>query len=329
MLFNSYVFVFVFLPFALAGFHVMASLGRRAAVAWLVLVSVIFYGWWNPHFVILLVASVGLNYAAAEAIAAAETRPAVQAGFLTLAIAVNLTVLGYYKYLTSVIHMATGLGLIDNTMPDIVLPLGISFYTFTQIGYLIDVKQGIAKERGLLNYVLFVTFFPHLIAGPILHNREIMPQFGNAILTTYGAVLVASVFFRAPSVGSGLALLAGMVGLHGLDQMVVPPALLAILGEPGRQLFAQGTVVAISLMDFLDNISQVLGIVALYFIVWGLPNTQQIMFRFIQSSNRIRSARVEHFVWQPSRGWAMAIGAAACVSVVAIGGTTEFLYFKF
>ena len=62
---------------------------------------------------------------------------------------------------------------------DVILPLGISFFTFTQIGYLVDVKQGVAKDRGLLNYVLFVTFFPHLIAGPILHNREMMPQFAD------------------------------------------------------------------------------------------------------------------------------------------------------
>ncbi len=70
-------------------------------------------------------------------------------------------------------------GVLDLPFSDVILPLGISFFTFTQIGYLVDVKQGVAKDRGLLNYILFVTFFPHLIAGPILHNREMMPQFAD------------------------------------------------------------------------------------------------------------------------------------------------------
>ena len=179
MLFNSYIFIFAFLPLALFGFRLLGRLGSRTAAAWLVLISFIFYGWWNPQFVVLLVASVGLNYFAARRIAAAEDRPTMQTAWLTAAIAVNLTALIYYKYLASVIHAATGLGLIESATPDIVLPLGISFITFAQIGYLIDTKQAVAKDRGLLNYVLFVTFFPHLIAGPILHNREIMPQFAE------------------------------------------------------------------------------------------------------------------------------------------------------
>ena len=98
---------------------------------------------------------------------------------LGLAIAGNLAALAYYKYLSAVIGFAAlhfGLAI---QPPVIVLPLGISFFTFTQTGYLIDCKQGVAKERNFMNYLLFVTFFPHLIAGPILHHQEIMPQFAD------------------------------------------------------------------------------------------------------------------------------------------------------
>ena len=536
MLFNSYLFIFAFLPASLAGFYVLSRFGRRSAAAWLALISVLFYGWWNPQFVILLAASVGLNYGAAEAIAATRERPRLQASLLALAIALNLSALVYYKYLASLVAAATGLGLIHAATPSIVLPLGISFFTFTQIGYLVDVKQGVVEERGLLNYVLFVTFFPHLIAGPILHHREIMPQFREAatyrvsgeslcvgtsifaiglakkclladplsagvaagfaaapnlpllaawgtalsyalqlyfdfsgysdmaiglarmfnvrfplnfdspykatsiiehwqrwhmtltryltfylyspqaltirrwrssrrlgitrdalatpggfasmvmlpttitmalagvwhgaglqflvfgllhsayltinhawriflpptagradgrlahglkLLLTHCAVLVSLIFFRAPSVGAAVDFLRGMIGLHGIDALPVPASVLARLGALGDALLARGIATTVPAKDFAAGLAHGLWICALYAVVWGLPNTQQIMHRFTPALGRVQPGRLQALTWQPRLGWALALGALASLGVLAVGGTSEFLYFQF
>ncbi len=110
---------------------------------------------------------------------AGKTRPANAYGLLSASRA-DLAVLVYYKYLGALIGLATGLGLAGLHAPAILLPLGISFFTFTQIAYLVDMQQGVVQDRSPLNYALFVTFFPHLIAGPILHNREMMPQFAQS-----------------------------------------------------------------------------------------------------------------------------------------------------
>lgn len=179
MLFNSYVFIALFLPLALAGFFASAKFGRRCAGAWLVAASLIFYSWWNPAFLPLLLASILMNYAMSELVARTDARPALQSALLAAAVGINLSALFYFKYYFEVVlFLANRFGLDAHADP-VLLPLGISFFTFTQIGYLIDVKQGVAKDRGFLNYVLFVTFFPHLIAGPILHHREMMPQFAE------------------------------------------------------------------------------------------------------------------------------------------------------
>lgn len=183
MLFNSYVFIGLFLPVALAGFFASARFGRRTAGAWLVLASLVFYAWWNPAFLPLLLVSILVNYGMSELVARAGTRPRLQSALLAAAVGLNLAALFYFKYFFEVARfLSAHFGLEVHADP-IILPLGISFFTFTQIGYLIDVKQGAARDTGFLNYVLFVTFFPHLIAGPILHHREMMPQFAER--TTY------------------------------------------------------------------------------------------------------------------------------------------------
>src|SRR6201999_1070717 len=98
----------------------------------------------------------------------------------TAGVCLNLGALFYYKYLFTVVAFASRHTPLVAAIDPIVLPLGISFFSFTQIGYLVDCKAGVTQDRDLLNYVLFVTFFPHLIAGPILHNRDVMPQFADA-----------------------------------------------------------------------------------------------------------------------------------------------------
>ncbi len=187
MLFNSYVFLYAFLPIALIGYFLLSRAGRVPAALWLVVVSFVFYGWWNPAYVPLLAISMGGNYLLSLWIGATEPRPRLQAWVLTLGVAINLGALCYFKYLgwlVGLVNDATGAHF---PVPSIVLPLGISFFTFTQLGYLIDCKQGVAKDRGFLNYLVFVTFFPHLIAGPILHNGEMMPQFANPATYRFSA----------------------------------------------------------------------------------------------------------------------------------------------
>ncbi len=183
VLFSSYVFIFCFLPVAVCGFFAFARVaGRTGAAGWLIAASFFFYGWWNPAFVPLLAASIAFNYAVARLIGAF---PRFGLQLLGLGIAADLGALIGYKYLAPTLGFLHAYGLAQVVVADPVLPLGISFFTFTQIGFLIDMRQGAATEKGLLNYLLFVTFFPHLIAGPLLHHREMMPQF--AARATYRA----------------------------------------------------------------------------------------------------------------------------------------------
>ena len=181
MLFNSYEFIFLFLPIALAGYFLLARKRPTVSALWISLASIFFYGWWNPKYVILLLGSITVNFMASRAInKALETQVPLRAKqLLVAAICFNLGLLVYFKYagfFASTLNI-TGVG--TRTI-EIVLPLGISFFTFTQIAFLVDCYRGIAKEYSPIHYLLFVTYFPHLIAGPILHHKEMMPQFADA-----------------------------------------------------------------------------------------------------------------------------------------------------
>lgn len=180
MLFNSYSFIFLFLPLALLGYEVASRFHQRAVVLWLGFISLVFYGWWQPTLLVILVGSVLVNYTAA-ALISRQLPNRVRPGLLLFAaIAFNLILLGYYKYFVpSLNFFSRSLGL-SRHWAEIVLPLGISFFTFTQIAFLIDIERGHAEQSDLPDYLLFVAFFPHLIAGPILHHREMMPQFQRA-----------------------------------------------------------------------------------------------------------------------------------------------------
>jgi D-alanyl-lipoteichoic acid acyltransferase DltB (MBOAT superfamily) len=179
MLFNSLPFVFVFLPLALAGFFLIGRHSPTGAAAWLALASLVFYGWWNPLYVGLLAASIAFNYLAGLSIVRAHAAGAARQKkrLLAFAIVADLALLAYYKYANFFIDNVNAALGTHATLGDIILPLGISFFTFTQIAFLADAYQGKASEYRLVHYGLFVTYFPHLVAGPILHHREMMPQF--------------------------------------------------------------------------------------------------------------------------------------------------------
>jgi alginate O-acetyltransferase complex protein AlgI len=178
MLFNSFVFLFAYLPIT---FFVFFFLGRRKpaiAAGWLGVTSLFFYGWWNPVHVPLLLASIIFNFVTGGKIGSAE-RPR-RKYWLVFAIAANLVLLGYYKYANFFINTIGALSDSNWQISEIILPLGISFFTFTQIAFLVDTYYGKVKEYNFVHYLLFVTYFPHLIAGPVLHHKEMMPQFGKA-----------------------------------------------------------------------------------------------------------------------------------------------------
>ena len=509
MIFSSFAFIAGFLPVALLGFLLCARLGHRAAGLWLVLMSLTFYGYWRLSFLPLLLISILFNFGSGWLLTRTEARPRLQGAILVTSVTASLLALFYYKYVAALAETFGFASVAGVPLQDIVLPLGISFFTFTQIGYLVDVKQGVARTRDFLSYLLFVTFFPHLIAGPILHNREMMPQFADPatyrmsrenlaigltifamglakkvlladplsadvaanfaaadtaglftawhavvgyslqlyfdfsgysdmaiglarlfnirfplnfnspykattvidywqrfhmtltrfitmyifspmalwvtsqraargldnsrratataggfvsliaaptlvtmglagiwhgagtqylifgllhgsyivvnhamrtffpvpknapprpwlkrtaihaakVLAVYLAALVAFTFFRAHSTQAATHLLAGMAGLHGIG--------------PGLPLTAAA------------------GLAVLLAIVWGCPNTQQIMSRFEPALGRAIANPYPRLTWSPTTTWAVVSGAIAALGVLALGGTTEFLYFQF
>ncbi len=530
MLFSSLIFLFGFLPAALLGFSVLGRLGRRAGAGWLVLASLVFYGWWEPRFLPILLGSITFNYGAAALIRRMAAHPALAQAVTVVAVGCNLLALVYFKYLASLAGFLIGMGVPLHPVDPILLPLGISFFTFTQIGYLLDVREGVSDVSNVLDYLLFVTFFPHLIAGPILHNREMMPQYADpatfriradncaiglaiftiglakkvlladpigavvpdgmahpgalglwgawhvalsyslqlyfdfsgysdmaiglarmfnvrfplnfnspykaasiidywsrwhmsltryltlylynpvalaitrrrvvagrlitrkayatvggfsamvawptfvtmglagvwhgaglqfvvfgllhaayltanhawriarptkgrappttlghmgAVALTYLAVLVASVFFRAGSSSQALTILGAMAGAQGfgpgvaMDGGVLLRAI-GIAAGPGEASIALG-----------DTLRRLAGLVALYGIVWFAPNTQQILRLHAPALERVTPWRQGWPAWTPTPAWAVAMGVALMLGVLATSGTAEFLYFQF
>ena len=180
MLFNSYIFIFLFLPAALLIFYGLRHWGHdRAAVFALAAMSLVFYGWWSPKYLLLLIPLMFANYWIANAIAAlrCENRPTQTRSVFFLGLVINLAALGYFKYANFFVDNVNALFGMDLYLATIILPLGISFFTFQKIALLVDVYAGKTGRLNLLDFSLFVAFFPQLIAGPIVHHSEVMPQF--------------------------------------------------------------------------------------------------------------------------------------------------------
>jgi len=183
MLFNSDEFIFAFLPATLAGFFALGIASRAAALRWVIFASLVFYTLWRPLNVALIAPSILINFMLARALqrlANDATRFRIARLVLLLGIAFNVAFLGYFKYIDfgrSVINDIFGTNLV---LIHVILPLGISFITFQKIAFLIDVHAGRVKSFSLQDYCLFVLFFPQLVAGPIVHYREMMPQFHSA-----------------------------------------------------------------------------------------------------------------------------------------------------
>jgi D-alanyl-lipoteichoic acid acyltransferase DltB (MBOAT superfamily) len=179
MLFNSYPFILVFLPLVVLIFHgVRGCESERGAFAFLAAASMAFYGWWDLRYLALLILLILTNFAVARWLVQNQAAPRRLAqAVLILGLAGNLAVLGYFKYANFFVDTADQLFGLNLIIAQIVLPLGISFFIFQKIALLVDAYQGKVRRLDFLDYVLFVTFFPQLIAGPIVHHREMMPQF--------------------------------------------------------------------------------------------------------------------------------------------------------
>lgn len=177
MLFNSYIYILVFLPVSLVIYFFLNRI-KNSLVAnyFLVAASFFFYSYWDPKYLLLMLISVIFNYSIGTLLSKMNSKKAAKTALFT-GIAINLVALGYYKYADFFIKSTNAVAGTNFDLQHIILPLAISFFTFQQIAYLVDSYRGLTKEYDFLNYCLFVSFFPQLIAGPIVHHKEMMTQF--------------------------------------------------------------------------------------------------------------------------------------------------------
>ena len=216
MLFNSPTFLFLFLPLTLAGFFLFArSLGRNAALGFLLFACLAFYAYSSLFNFALLLVSIAANFLFGYAIARFRQSSRV---WLVGGIILNLVLIGYFKYAGFLVSSVNELFSASFIVPHILLPVGISFYTFEQISYLVETHQSGRAERSLLRYGLFVSFFPHLIAGPIIRPHQLLPQFSNPALGRFdwqnfalGTTFLLFGLFKKVILADGIAVYASPV----------------------------------------------------------------------------------------------------------------------
>lgn len=179
MLFNSYIFVFIFLPLTIAGWYILNNLNRqKLALGYLVGMSLWFYGFFNPSYLLIIVGSILGNYLLSATLEKFGKRIVKLDRIIMVAgVILNLGILFYYKYFDFFISNINAVFKADFNLKHILLPLGISFFTFQQLSYIVDRAWGKAEHYSLLEYAAFVTFFPQLVAGPIVLHTELVPQF--------------------------------------------------------------------------------------------------------------------------------------------------------
>ncbi len=224
MLFNSYIFIFTFLPIVLLGFLFLRRQASLWPLCWIVLASLFYYGWWKPQFLLLLLASISINLIFGKMIISGGlSRPASKM-VLTMGVIFNLSVLAYFKYAGFFLANLNQLFAVGLPPLSIVLPIGISFITFQKIAFLVDAYRGEVRDFTIPNYIFFVTFFPQLIAGPIVHHAEIMPQLAHAAKRDFKADF---------AVGSSIFIV-------GLFKKVVVADSLAVYADAGYGMVKSG-----------------------------------------------------------------------------------------
>jgi D-alanyl-lipoteichoic acid acyltransferase DltB (MBOAT superfamily) len=217
MLFNSPEYLFLFLPLAYLVFHLLSrSPTTERQIVWLAFISLFFYASWEPIYLLLIAASIVVNFALGRILA--RGNPGTLRAWLAIGVCFNLALLGYFKYTGFFLDGLNSLGIWLIPIPEITLPLAISFFTFQQIAYLVDVSRGDCREYLFHHYALFVLFFPQLIAGPIVHHKEMMHQFdklrSRKELPTdiaVGITFIAVGLFKKVVMADSLALIADPV----------------------------------------------------------------------------------------------------------------------
>jgi len=220
MLFNSYEYILAFLPLTFfIYFYLNAKRLTYAARGFLVFASLFFYSWWNPAYLPLILGSMLFNFLVGSSLGRATATPVFsRKSLLTIGVIANLGLLGWFKYsnfLVENLNLAFNAGI---TPINLVLPLAISFFTFQQIAYLVDSYRGLTREYDFLNYAVFVAFFPQLIAGPIVHHKEMMPQFAS----------IRAKVINYPNIAAGL-----FIFTIGLFKKVVIADYFATIATPG------------------------------------------------------------------------------------------------
>ncbi|WP_213741904.1 MBOAT family protein [Bradyrhizobium sp. dw_411] len=180
MLFNSYAYLLLFLPTVVAVFFLLNYFASAVfAKAWLVAASLAFYSWWGLAYLPLIIISIFINYCVGTVLGTTRLSPFNRTALLTAGIGFNVGLLAYFKYANFLVDNINSVAGTSFQLDRIVLPLAISFFTFQKIAYLVDSYRGETQGYNFLNYALFVTFFPQLIAGPIVHHKEVVPQFSD------------------------------------------------------------------------------------------------------------------------------------------------------
>lgn len=190
MLFNSYIFCFIFFPIVFIIYFWINKHWRFYGQLWLVLASLFFYGYWNPIYLPLIAGSILFNFIIGNFITSVSNRIhqncedefnqrlcRIRKGLLIIGITGNLTLLAFYKYFDFFISNINTITGTELSQVHRILPLGISFFTFTQIAYLVDSYKNVVTKQDFVSYSLFVSYFPHLLAGPIIHYKDMLPQF--------------------------------------------------------------------------------------------------------------------------------------------------------
>ncbi|PHZ86218.1 MBOAT family O-acyltransferase [Paremcibacter congregatus] len=247
MFFNSYEFILFFLPITLIVFIFLSRINTEKAIGWLVLASLFFYGWWNPDYLLLIIGSMGVSYFIGTLINRTLQEKGRAKLILIIGIVLNLSLLGYFKYANFFLESAAYALSSNFELHHIILPLAISFFTFQQIAFLVDAYKGITKEYKFLHYALFVTFFPQLIAGPIVHHKEMLPQFMDR----------ANMRFKLSNITIGLAIFS--IGLFkkavladGIAVYASPVFALSDAGEQLQFFQAWGGALAYTLQLYFD-----------------------------------------------------------------------------
>ncbi|WP_019240677.1 MULTISPECIES: MBOAT family O-acyltransferase [Bacillus] len=181
MIFNTFEFIFLFLPITFILYFIINKFNFTVAKLFLVLASLFFYAYWNPNYLYIILLSLVINFVLSRYIV--NERNSFRKTVLTLGILFNVGLLGFYKYFDFVVTNINAVFSTNISLLHLLLPLAISFYTFQQIAYLVDSYRLETKNYTFFDYALFVTFFPQLIAGPIVHHDDVMDQFKNSVIS--------------------------------------------------------------------------------------------------------------------------------------------------